>query len=204
MLPVFLVLVYASLADRQFTSTLNTTFSLNRVTVFFSTLLISLFALAQVNGVASTDYIQKRNSEIMRLLDYPNTDGITFRSLIDNCYDVESATYAAGEKVFRENGMIWSNEGQILHYLLGVPSITLAHRYGEDAIDFDAFSKDNEIYNVRMLAMIPGWSYDSQWKVDSIVEWAKDEQMPMLEISGYGEDINSTSTLVFVDPACAP
>ena len=52
--------------------------------------------------------------------------------------------------------------------------------------------------------MVPTWALENAWKIPGILEWAVDQNMPVLEVSGYADDPTQNTFVVFVDRSCAP
>lgn len=215
LLTMFLAIIYAGWQSRPVSAesmSIGQPPAQSRINMSLALLVLVFFVTAQIHSSASVSLKQQRNGDILRMLELSldstivagNNSVNTVRKLVDACFKTSSKDPANRNRVQREQGVIWSGQGQMLHQHLRVPTIALANRYRETEMDFDSFSNDIETYNIRMLVMMPYWALENARKIPGIVEWATAENMPVLEVSGYAADLTHKTYVVFVDESCAP
>lgn len=179
-------------------------------TAFLGGTAFILFAIAQVHAFSGTSLAHDRNREILRMLDFPVTSGsyadnpTSFRKLVDTCFNIDSIIATSGKNlsVARDEGIIWSDQGQILHQYLGIPTIALANRYQNDEIDFVQLEEDVEAYNIRLMVLVPDWAFENEWKIPKILEWAESNDFQIWEVAGYVEDLSRNTYIIAIDSNC--
>jgi len=175
-----------------------------RIGIWLLGFILVLFSIGSVSGYSGYKLPESGNNEVLAMLDYAPGGEASVRDIVDACFNSESAAALEGGQVVRNNGIFWSNQGQILHLYLGVSSIALANRYHEEPLDFDELARQIDAYNIRMLILAPDLGYESESKVLNLLDWVKQEGLPTHRYSGYHNDPSRFTELVFLDPACKP
>lgn len=106
------------------------------------TILISIYVLAQVNGVTSSQRYFAEGQAAQKMLTLPVTGSVTLRDYVDSCM------------MKYDEGSIWGSHGQHLHFNIGVPTLTLAEIYTNQAPDFSRIEQQLETYKIKLMVFL--------------------------------------------------
>ncbi len=131
-----------------------------------TTLLVIIFLtfclqqLGQTNAWANFDQQKTRYNTVSAILDTSTSSSPTLREVIERCYgNLQQPGSDSGpefaREVIRGQQALWSNEGQLLHYLTGVPTLTLPGRNRTlKPYDMQRIQDEIKTYKIKLLILI--------------------------------------------------
>ena len=157
--------------------------------------LFCLFVVAQINNATALNYYARPGIQAQEVVALSVSEAMDLQTFIQSCFVRSGSTV----------GSIWSNDGQQLYKVTGVPTITVADVYGNKPYDMEIVRKHVADYDIKMFIILnnlPDIAPEYTEMLSNVKQWLVSNEyakVPMLEnqiTSGISVDA------YVVDQAC--